>query len=92
MSDMQNHPKSYTPRQIMVFTPPIHREVMGEFLAEFRKDWLERAVPRGGDPKRRAIYPAGGVWLYNVPVNMNPDVKRTLMELSESPIWVVFED
>lgn len=91
MSGTHNTPKSYTPRQIMVFTPPTHREVMGEFLDEFRKDWLERAVPMGGDPKRRTLNPEG-VWMYDVPVNMNPDVKRTLMELSESPFWVVFED
>ena len=84
-------PKSFAVRQIMVFTPPEYRETMQEFLQEFYNDWRELAMPRGGDPSRRSLNPEG-VWMYDVPITLNPDVKRILLELSEDPFWVVFED
>lgn len=83
--------KSFTAPQIMVFAPPIHREAMKAFLQDFYSDWMEWAVPKGGDPKRRAFH-AENVWMYEVPITLNPDVKRIPLELSEDPFWVVFED
>jgi len=74
----------------MVFTPPEHRSEMGNFLKNFQQDWVDRVVPKGGDPNRRTLNPEG-VWMFDVPVNLNPIVKRILLELSQDPFWLVFD-
>lgn len=91
MKEMKETVATFTVDQIVASVPSDWRDAMAKFLEKYQEDWLHRmgGIP-GLDPKRRPLNPHS-VWMYDVPVSLDINIKGFLLKLSEKPFWVVFE-